>query len=419
MHILAMILAGGSGSRLSVLTQKRAKPAVPFFGKYRIIDFTLSNCVNSGIYNIGICTQHRPRSLNDHIRAGQPWDLNRMTGGVTLLQPYTGRRESDWYRGTADAIYQNLDFIDHHHPDVVLILSGDHVYEMNYDVLITFHLEQGADLTVATTRATPEEAHRMGIVETDRDYRVINFEEKPAQPRDTQASMGVYVFNTDVLREVLMSDRSRAGSRRDFGGDIIPQMIKTHRVYAFPYRGYWVDVGTVEAYWQAHMDLLEHEPRLGLLDRDWVIHTRSEERPPVKICCEASVSQSFISDGCVIEGTVEHAVLSPGVVVWPEAVVRHSIVMTDTVIEENATVDHAILDKHVRVGTRARVGWGKERTPNVPAKLYDGLTVVGKNATIPPRARIGRNCVIAADVREDDFAQRTIPSGTTVGVVEE
>jgi glucose-1-phosphate adenylyltransferase len=419
MHTLAMILAGGAGSRLSVLTQKRAKPAVPFFGKYRIIDFTLSNCVNSGIYSIGICTQYRPRSLNDHIRAGQPWDLNRMTGGVTLLQPYTGRRDADWYRGTADAIYQNLDFITHHRPDLVLVLAGDHVYKMNYDVLITFHLEQGADATVATTRVTPEEARRMGILETDGDYHVIAFEEKPAHPRDTQASMGIYVFNTDVLREALMGDRNRAGSRHDFGGDVIPQMLKTHRVYAFPYQGYWVDVGTVEAYWQAHMDLLEDRPRLDLFDRDWVIHTRSEERPPVKICCGASLSQSFISDGCVIEGSVEHSVFSPGVVVQPGAVVRHSIVMTDTVIESGATVDHAVLDKHIRVGARARVGWGKELTSNVAARLYNGLTAVGKNATIPARARIGRNCAIAADVGADDFPQRVIPSGATVGVVEQ
>ncbi|RLC91556.1 MAG: glucose-1-phosphate adenylyltransferase [Chloroflexi bacterium] len=418
MRILAMILAGGAGSRLSVLTQKRTKPAVPFAGKYRIIDFTLSNCVNSGIFTVGVCTQYRPRSLNDHIRTGQPWDLDRATGGVTLLQPYVGPRDSNWYQGTADAIYQNLDFIHHYRPDVVLILAGDHVYKMDYDVLVTFHLDHGADLTVATVRVAPEEASRFGILETSEEYEVLSFEEKPSRPRGNQASMGIYAFNTDVLHDVLTADHARAGSRHDFGGDIIPQMVESHRVYAFPYRGYWVDVGTIQAYWQAHMDLLADEPPLDLLDRGWIIHTRSEERPPVNIRTKATVARSLITDGCVIEGTVEHSVLSPGVVVRQGALVSHSIVMTDAVIEENGVVDHAILDKRVRVGAGARVGWGDDRRPNIPANLYSGLTVVGKNTPIPAHTRIGRNCAIAADLGEDAFVKDLIPSGTTVGSVE-
>ncbi|MEA3342364.1 MAG: glucose-1-phosphate adenylyltransferase [Chloroflexota bacterium] len=407
MRALAMILAGGKGSRLSVLTQKRTKPAVPFAGKYRIIDFTLSNCSNSGIFNVGICTQYRPRSLNDHIQSGWHWDLDRLTGGVTLLQPYLGRRDSDWYQGTADAIYQNLNFIQRQHSDIALILGGDHVYKMDYDVLISFHREHDADLTVATVRVAPDEASRFGMLETDDEYRVIGFEEKPSQPKSTLGSMGIYLFNTDVLDKVLTADHARAGSRHDFGGDIIPQMIKTHRVCAFPYQGYWVDVGTIEAYWQAHMDLLVDEPRLDMLDREWVIHTRSEERPPVNIRNQATIAHSLITDGCVIEGIVEQSVLSPGVMVRPGAVVRHSIVMTDAVIEENAVVDHTILDKRVRVGAGALIGWGKMETPN-------GISVVGKNATIPARARIGRNCVIASDLNPDDFETEWIPSGTTV-----
>jgi len=414
-----MILAGGAGSRLSVLTQKRTKPAVPFAGKYRIIDFTLSNCVNSGIFAVGICTQYRPRSLNDHIRTGQPWDLNRATGGVTLLQPYVGPRDSNWYQGTADAIHQNLDFIHHYRPDVVLILGGDHVYEMDYDVLVAFHLDHGADLTIATVPVAPEEAPRFGILETNDEYKVIGFEEKPARPGGTLGSMGIYAFNADVLHEVLTADHARAGSRHDFGGDIIPQMLETNRVYAFPYHGYWVDVGTIEAYWQAHMDLLVDEPRLDLLDRGWVIHTRSEERPPVNIRSEATLARSLITDGCVIEGTVEHSVLSPGVVVRHGAVVRHSVVMTDAVIEENAVVDHAILDKRVRVGAGCWVGRGDDWTPNTPASLYSGLTIVGKNTPIPAHTRIGCNCAIAADLGEDAFETDWIPSGTTVGVVGE
>ena len=417
MRTLAMILAGGAGSRLSALTQKRTKPAVPFAGKYRIIDFTLSNCSNSGIFTVGICTQYRPRSLNDHIQSGRPWDLDRVTGGVTLLQPYVGPRDSNWYQGTADAIYQNLDFIHHHRPDVVLILAGDHVYKMNYDVLIAFHLDHGADLTIATVRVAPEEAPRFGILETNKEYEVLGFEEKPAHPRGTLGSMGIYVFNTDVLHGVLTADHVQAGSRHDFGGDIIPQMVETHRVYVFPYHGYWVDVGTIQAYWQAQMDLLVDEPRLGLLDREWVIHTRSEERPPVNIRSGAVVEQSLITDGCVIEGAVEHSVLSPGVVVRQGAIVRHSIVMTDAVIEENAVVDRAILDKRVRVGAEARVGWGDDRMPITPAGLHSSLTVVGKNTPIPAHTCIGRNCVIAADLSEDAFETDWVPSGTTVGCV--
>jgi glucose-1-phosphate adenylyltransferase len=417
MRTLAMILAGGAGSRLSVLTQKRTKPAVPFAGKYRIIDFTLSNCVNSGIFTIGVCTQYRPRSLNEHIRAGRPWDLDRAAGGVTLLQPYVGPRESDWYQGTADAVCQNLDFIHHCRPDVVLILAGDHVYKMDYDVLVAFHLDHGADLTVATVHVAPEEAPRFGILEVGEEYKVLGFEEKPTQPQGTRASMGIYAFNTDVLHEALMADRIRTGSRHDFGGDIVPQMVETRRVYAFPYRGYWVDVGTIRAYWQAHMDLLVDKPRLDLLDREWVIHTRSEERPPVNVRGQATVACSLITDGCVIEGTVESSVLSPGVVVRQGAVVRHSVVMTDAVVGENAVVDHAILDKRVQVEAKSWVGWGDDQTPNIPAGLHSGLTVVGKNTLIPANTRIGRNCAIAADLNKDTFEKDWVSSGATVALV--
>ena len=419
MRTLAMILAGGAGSRLSVLTQKRTKPAVPFAGKYRIIDFTLSNCTNSGIYTVGICTQYRPRSLNDHIQSGWPWDLDRVSGGITLLQPYLGRRESDWYQGTADAIYQNLDFVRRQRSDVVLVLGGDHIYKMDYDVLVAFHLDHSADVTIATVRIAPEEAPRLGILETDEEYRVIGFEEKPSHPKGTLGSMGIYAFNTDVLDQVLTADHARSESSRDFGKNIIPRMIENHRVYAFPYRGYWVDVGTVKAYWQAHMDLLVDKPRLDMLDREWIIHTRSEERPPVNIRSSAVIEQSLITDGCVIEGTVEHSVLSPGVIVRPGAVLRDSVVMTDAVIEEDAVVDRAILDKRIRVGTGARIGWEDDGRPSPQTDTQNGITVIGKNTLIPRHARIGRNCTIAADLGENVFEKNVIPSETTIGIADQ
>ena len=417
MRVLAIILAGGEGKRLSILSQKRAKPAVPFAGKYRIIDFTLSNCANSGIYTVGIPTQYRPRSLNDHIRTGAPWDMDRMSGGVTLLQPYLGRSDSDWYAGNADAVQQNFDFIRHRRPEMVLVLSGDHIYKMDYDRMISFHTENQADLTIATVPVTPEEASRFGILETDDSYRVISFEEKPAMPKSRMASMGIYVFNTEVLSDALKADAADPNSSRDFGRDIVPKMILQQRVFAYPFSSYWVDVGTIQAYWEAHMDLLSDNPPLDLNDRTWIIHTRSEERPPVNIRTGALVMHSLITDGCMIEGTVEYSVLSPGVRVERGAVVRYSIVMTDTVIRASALVDRVILDKNVEIGASAQVGYGADYSPNRVTDLSSGLTLIGKGTVVPPNIKIGRNCVIASDMRPQDFASNDMPSGTVLGIV--
>jgi glucose-1-phosphate adenylyltransferase len=414
MRILAMILAGGRGSRLSVLANKRAKPAVPFAGKYRIIDFPLSNCVNSGIYTVGVVTQYRPRSLQDHIRNGAPWDLDRLNGGVWMLQPYQGRLASDWYEGTADAIYQNLDFVRNARADYVLVLSGDHVYKMDYSILVSFHQEKRADVTVATLRVSPEEASRFGIVQTDADYRVIHFEEKPPQPKGTLASMGIYVFNYDTLVKVLNEDAKDPNSSRDFGKDIFPKMVREkYRVFAFPYADYWVDVGTIQSYWEAHMDLLADTPPIDLLDREWVIHTRSEERPPVNIRTGATVNHSLITDGCVVEGSVEYSVLSPGVRVKRGAVVRYSIVMTDAVIEQGAMVDRCIIDKNVIVGRGACVGYGSDYTPNNNPDLHlsTGITVIGKNTIVPPDFRIGRNVIVGSDLNDDAFSGGYLASG--------
>jgi glucose-1-phosphate adenylyltransferase len=409
MKTRAVILAGGEGSRLGVLTAKRAKPAVPFAGKYRIIDFTLSNCVNSGIFDVMILTQYRPHSLNEHIGAGRPWDLDRgFTGGVQIYQPYKGRADTDWYAGTADAIQQNFTFLKNTKPDLALVLGGDHIYQMNYDALLTFHLDHQADLTIATLRVTPEEARRMGILATDDNYRVVQFIEKSKDPPGTLASMGIYVFNLDVLDKMLLDDARRTDSSHDFGRDIIPRMVQSNmRVFAFPFAGYWVDVGTVDSYWQAHMDLLHHPPPLDLNDRSWIIHTRSEERPPVLILKDAVVRDSLITDGCIISpgALVERSVLSPGVYVGPKAVIRDSIIFTDTSVEAGACVERSIVDKSVTVGHSAHVG----RFPEDQGAL--GITTIGKNTQIPAGMKIGHSAIIGTDVRSQDFKRDNVDDG--------
>ena len=415
MKVKAVILAGGEGTRLTILSAKRAKPAVPFAGKYRIIDFTLSNCVNSNIFDVLVLTQYRPHSLNDHIGRGRPWDLDRsFTGGVNILQPYKGRLDTDWYAGTADAVAQNVSFVRHGRPEYVLILSGDHIYEMDYDVLLQFHREKGADCTVCTIKVPLDEASRFGILDVDDDYRVKDFIEKPENPPGNLASMGVYVFNYSVLERMLQIDQERPDSNKDFGKDIVPYMVEENmNVFAYPYGGYWIDVGTMDAYWEAHMDLLGTPPSLNLSDRTWVIHTRSEERPPVRIQKGATVIDSMITDGSVIAdgAVVERSVLSPGVYVGPGAVVRESIILNDAYIETGAIVERCILDKIVVVGHNARVG-----------KLQEvgdlGITAVGKNTHIPAGYTVGRNAVLGTDLRLDDFTQfdnKTVPDGTHLG----
>lgn len=416
MKVKAVILAGGEGTRLKTLTAKRAKPAVPFGGKYRIIDFTLSNCVNSSLFDVLILTQYRPHSLNDHIAKGRPWDLDRsFTGGVQLLQPYKGRFDTDWYAGTADAVTQNLNFVRHGRPDYVLILSGDHIYMMDYDVLIQFHREREADATVCAIEVPLDEASRYGILDVDETtYHIDDFVEKPDNPPGRMASMGVYVFNYDVLEQMLQEDRPNPDSNHDFGKDIIPRMIENNMdVYAYLYGGYWIDVGTVEAYWEAHMDLLASPPSLNLNDRTWVIHTRSEERPSVNITSKANIENSMLTDGVVVgeNATIVNSVLSPGVFVGPNAVVRDSVILNDTYIEAGAVVERCIVDKIVVVGHNAHVG-----------EVLDvgelGISIIGKNTHIPPNWTVGHSCTFGTDLREDDFAQfsnRTIPPNTEIG----
>lgn len=414
--VTAVVLAGGEGERLSILSAVRAKPAVPFAGKYRIIDFTLSNCINSEIDNVLVLTQYNPRSLNDHIGAGRPWDLDRNEGGIRLLQPYIARgRPSEWYRGTADAVLVNLEMIRQQAGDIVLILAGDHIYKMDYQPFIAFHRRNRADVTVAVQRVPLGEASRFGILALDDDGRVNEWQEKPKQPKSDLASLGIYVFSKRALLAWLDE------SRTDFGRDVIPAMLNGHaRVFGYQFDGYWQDVGAVDSYWQAHMDLLEEHPELDLYDKEWLIHTRSEERAPARIGPTANVHRSLISHGCQIWGTVERSVLSPGVRVDPGAVVRDSIIMFDTVVRAGAVVDRAIIDKEVSVGPNAIVGMGSDyETPNrqEPGRLNTGITVVGKRAVIPAGVRIGRNVKINEDVRPADFGgRRNIPTGGTIEI---
>lgn len=416
MDVFSLILAGGEGSRLSILAEKRAKPAMPFAGKYRIIDFALSNCTNSGLFDMAVLTQYRPHSLNEHIGTGRPWDLDRTRGGVRIWQPYRGRRDQDWYRGTSDALYQNRSFIASTNSDTLLVLSGDHIYKQDYRTMLRQHEESGADLTIAVMDVPREETHRFGIMTTDEAGRIVEFHEKPKTFHGTLASMGIYVFRKDFLLERLEADAQDPNSAHDFGRNIIPSMIEKDRVYAFNFEGYWVDVGTIPAYWQTNLDLLADEPELDLNDERWTIHTRSEERPPVKLSSGAQVDRALLSNGCIIAGTVVNSVLSPGVVVQAGAQVRDSIILNDTIVESGALVDRCIIDKQVRVGRNAVVGSGEDQTPNQrePQNLATGITIVGKGALIPSGTRIGRNCSIDATVRASDYEGTELTSGACV-----
>ena len=414
MKIKAVILAGGKGTRLGVLTIKRAKPAVPFGGKYRIIDFALSNCVNSNVFDVMVLTQYRPHSLNDHIGKGRPWDLDRsFTGGVRLLQPFQGSFDTDWYAGTADAVAQNLNFVRQGRPEFVLILSGDHIYEMDYDMLVQYHRDKGADATVCTIRVPLDEASRFGIVDTDKDYRITDFVEKPLAPPGNLANMGVYVFDYAVLERVLSEDQADPDSERDFGKNILPKMVaQGMNIFAYPYGGYWIDVGTIDAYWEAHMDLLSSPPSLNLNDRTWVIHTRSEERPPVRIGANTQIVDSMITDGSVIGAgaVIERSILSPGVFVGPGAVVRESVILNDAYIEAGAHIDRALVDKIAVIGKNARVGSWQD--------MGDlKITSIGKNARIPPEFTIGAGSVVGSDCTHESFARftnMTVPAGSDV-----
>lgn len=410
----AMIMGGGASEQLSVLTEVRSEPAAPFGGKFRLIDFPLSNCVNSEIYNVAVLTQYRPRSLNDHIGIGKPWDLDRSDGGVRLLQPYRGGPYGDWQRGTADAVRRNLDFVQQQDEEHVLILAGDHIYLMDYRPMLRQHVQTQAELTLAVRRVNLRETHRYGIVTVGADERVLDFQEKPKRTRETLASMGIYIFRKDVLISLLESS-----DFVEFGYHVLPAMLTGGRgVYAYTFPGYWADVGTVQAYWEAHMSLLTETPALDLYDPEWVIHTRSEERAPVKIGPNAQVGGNLLANGCRVDGLVERSVLSPGVYVAEGAIVRDSVILSDTLIEAGAKVERCIIDKRVTIGADAKVGDGEDNTPNKerPEAINTGLTLVGKGGVVPPGVTLGRNVVVHPYSTAKAFGKRKqIDSGTSIG----
>jgi len=358
-EIVAMILAGGQGSRLGVLTKKLAKPAVPYGGKYRIIDFPLSNCSNSGIYSVGVLTQYKPLELNAHIGIGSPWDLDRKDGGVRILPPYQEEKGGNWYKGTANAIYQNIEFIDSQDPDYVLILSGDHIYKMDYDKMLDFHKEKNAEATIAVIEVPMEEAGRFGIMNTKDDLSIYEFEEKPKNPKSNMASMGVYIFNWKLLRQALKDDEKDKESSNDFGKNIIPKMLNEgRRLFAYPFKGYWKDVGTISSLWEANMDLLKRETGLTLYDDDWKIYSVSPVRPAQYIGPTAKVRNSLVVEGCTVHGTVENSVLFEGVTIGKNSVIRDSVIMTGAKIGENVTIEKAIIGSESIVRRDCKVGNG-------------------------------------------------------------
>lgn len=372
---VAMLLAGGQGSRLYALTTNIAKPAVSFGGKYRIIDFPLSNCVNSGIDTVGVLTQYQPLILNNYIGNGQPWDLDRNFGGVHILPPYQGKNSSDWYKGTANAIYQNLRFIKQYNPDYVLVLSGDHIYKMNYSQMINYHILNDADCTIAAINVPIEEASRFGILNTKEDGSIYEFEEKPKKPKSTLASMGIYVFSTKKLCKYLEEDNLNPNSSNDFGKDILPKMLASgEKMMAYQFEGYWKDVGTIDSLYEANMDLLGDNPKFDVSDSAWKIQSRSPLAPPHFVGDGAKVVNSIIMSGCEIYGTVENSILASDVIVKKGAVIKNSIIMSDVIVEENANIKYSIIDENVSVGKNANIGSEKQSGK--------GIAVVGRNTKV-------------------------------------
>lgn len=412
--MIAMLLAGGQGSRLGVLTSKVAKPAVAFGGKYRIIDFPLSNCINSGVDTVGVLTQYQPLRLNTHIGIGIPWDLDRNIGGVTVLPPYEKSSNSEWYTGTANAIYQNLDYMEGFNPEYVLILSGDHIYKMDYEVMLDFHKKNGAEVTIAVMPVPMEEASRFGIMITDENRRIVDFEEKPAQPRSNLASMGIYIFNWKTLKEALLALVDQPAL--DFGKHIIPFCHeKGAPLYAYEFNGYWKDVGTLNSYWEANMELIDIVPEFNLYEEYWKIYTKSDALPPQYISADSVVERSIIGEGTEIYGKVYNSVIGRGIVIGKDTVVRDSIIMNDTVIGANCELNKAIIAENVTIGDGVKLGVGESVPNDTAPHIYShDIVTIGEKSVIPDGVSVGKNTVIFGVTTKDDYDKAYLASGKTL-----
>lgn len=406
-----MLLAGGQGSRLGVLTANVAKPAVAFGGKYRIIDFPLSNCINSGIDTVGVLTQYQPLRLNSHIGIGIPWDLDRNNGGVTVLPPYEKSDSSEWYTGTANAIYQNLSYIESYNPEYVLILSGDHIYKMDYEVMLDFHRENQADVTIAAMPVPIEEASRFGIVITDENRKILEFEEKPEKPRSNLASMGIYIFTWSVLRDALIAKKDQ--NNCDFGKHIIPYCHEGgKRLFAYEYNGYWKDVGTLGSYWEANMELVDLIPEFNLYEEYWKIYTKTDNVEPQYVSSESIIEKSIIGEGAEIFGEVYHSVIGAGVTIGKGTVVKDSIIMKDTKIGDNCSIDKAIIAEDCEIGDDVKMGVGEEAKSKLHEQIYAfGLVTIGENSYIPSKVQIGKNTAIAGVTEKADYPDGVLAGG--------
>lgn len=412
--MIAMLLAGGQGSRLGVLTANLAKPAVSFGGKYRIIDFPLSNCINSGIDTVGVLTQYQPLRLNTHIGIGIPWDLDRNNGGVTILPPYEKSENSQWYTGTANAIYQNLKYMESYNPDYVLILSGDHIYKMDYEVMLDFHKENNADVTIATMPVSMEEASRFGIVIADDDGKINDFEEKPEKPRSNLASMGIYIFSWPVLRDALISLKDQQSC--DFGKHIIPYCFKNNRqMYAYEFNGYWKDVGTLGSYWEANMELIDLIPEFNLYEEYWKIYTKNDVIVPQYIADEGHVERCIMGEGTECFGHVQNCVIGANVQIGRGAVIRDSIIMRDTVIGDNVTIDKSIIAENCKIGSNVELGFGDEKPNVLNENIYGfGLVTIGEDSVIPDGVKIGKNTAISGETYIEDYQDGILPGGEVI-----
>ncbi|MCR5278629.1 MAG: glucose-1-phosphate adenylyltransferase [Lachnospiraceae bacterium] len=413
-EMIAMLLAGGQGSRLGVLTAKMAKPAVFFGGKYRIIDFPLSNCINSGIDTVGVLTQYQPLKLNTHIGIGIPWDLDRNIGGVTVLPPYEKSENSEWYTGTANAIYQNLDYMETYNPDYVLILSGDHIYKMDYEVMLDYHKSHNAEVTIAVMPVPIEEAKRFGIMITDDNGKITDFEEKPANPRSNLASMGIYIFNWKTLKEALITKAEQPAL--DFGKHIIPYCHeKGSPLYAYEFSGYWKDVGTLQSYWQANMELIDIVPEFNLYEEYWKIYTKSDILPPQYLSSDAVVERSIVGEGTEVYGKVYNSVIGCGVTIGKDAVIRDSIIMNSVNIGEGVSCNKAIIAESATIGDRVILGEGDEAPNETDPHIYNsGLVTIGEKTVVPGNIRIGKNTVILGNTTSEDYEGGVLKSGSTL-----